>query len=57
MIFSKKTNSQGIPCLLLTESGINGSTERIFKGFTRFLGYLILLDFGEKGVYSPRTHF
>jgi len=33
--------------MLLTESGINGSTERIFKGFTRFLDYLILLDFGE----------
>jgi len=43
----KKVNSQGIPCLLLAEAGRIGSIERIFKGFTRFLGCLILFDFAE----------
>jgi hypothetical protein len=31
--------------------GRTGSIEHIFKGFTGFLGGLILLVFGEKGVY------
>jgi len=30
--------------MLLVEVGKIGSIERIFKGFTRFMGWLILLD-------------
>ena len=45
----------GIPCLRVQADRI-GSIERIFKGLTRFLGWLILLDFGEKGVYPAYTH-
>jgi hypothetical protein len=38
--------SGGIQCLRV-QAGRIGPIEAIFKGFTRFLGWLILLDFGE----------
>jgi len=43
----KRSIHKSIPCLLLVEAGRIDSIERIFKGFTRFLGCLILLDFAE----------
>ena len=43
--------SGGTPCLR-AQAGRIGSIESIFKGLTRFLGWLTLLDFGEKGVYA-----
>ncbi len=42
-------------CLLLLEVGRVGSIERIYKGFARCMGWLIILDFGEKGVYAFYT--
>ncbi len=43
----KQIKPQGIPCLLLVQVDRIGSIERIFKGFTRFLDWRILLEYGE----------
>ena len=47
----KLIKSGGILCLRI-QAGRIGPIEAISKRFTRFLGWLILLDFREKGVYA-----
>jgi hypothetical protein len=43
----KKSNPDGIPCLLLVEAGRLRPVEAIFKGSDEVLGWLILIDLGE----------